>query len=181
MKILKMAVSGVLLTALMFPWSGKAAEDREPAPPPQSMENPSLSSAPNPALPRYRPPMGAMPGCLLKGGSRGGKEFPVLQVLAPNHVGQTRYKQPVVYWYLSKVTTYPIEFTLVDSRAIQPIIETRLRPPTQAGVQRISLRDYGVSLDESVPYRWFVTLMIDPSNPSKDVTAGAIIERTDYF
>ncbi len=182
MKPLKMAVSGVLLVALMLPWSGKAAEDslKEPAPPPQSLENPNPPSVQSPAMPLYRAPKGSVPGGRLKGSIRGGKDFPVLQVLAPNHVGLTRQRQPILYWYISKVTKYPIEFTLVDSRAIQPLIETRLRPPTQAGVQRISLRDYGVNLDEDVPYRWFVTLIIDPSNPSKDVTAGAIIERVDY-
>ena len=31
-----------------------------------------------------------------------------------------------------------------------------------------------------MPYRWFVTLVVDPSNPSKDITAGGIIERVDY-
>jgi hypothetical protein len=182
MRRLGLAVSGILLLALVLPWLGNAAEERlkEPASPPQGLENPEPPSVQNPAMPLYRAPKGSVPGGRLKGGIRAGKDVPVLQVLAPNHVGLTRQRQPVLYWYISKVSKYPIEFTLVDSRAMEPLIETRLRQPTVPGVQYIRLKDYDVSLEPGVPYRWFVTLVVDDLNPSKDIVAGAIIERVDF-
>ena len=172
----------VLLLVLIVPWLGKAAEDRVMEPPPthQSLENPNFRSMPDPKMPLYRPPKGSVPGGRLKGSTRGGTDLPVLQVLAPNHVGLTRQQHPVLYWYLSKVTKYPVEFTLVDSRAMDPIIETRLRQPSEAGIQQIRLKDFDVSLEPGVPYRWFVTLVVDPFNASRDFIAGAIIERVDY-
>ncbi|HEY3197304.1 MAG TPA: DUF928 domain-containing protein [Nitrospirales bacterium] len=180
MKRLKIVASLVAWTALVLPSHIGAADDPAQRPPAaQSLEKADVKSSP--AIPLYRPPKGSVPGGRLKGGNRGGKDFPVIQVLAPNHVGLTRLKQPTLYWYLSKLTTYPLEFTFVDSRAIQPIIEVRLPQPSEPGVQRIGLRDYGIVMDSAVPYRWFVTLVVDPSNPSKDITAGAIVERIDYL
>ena len=185
MKPLNIAVSGVLLVllmVLMLPWSGKTAEGpiKEPAPLSQGLEDSNLSKVPSPAMPLYRAPKGSVPGGRLKGGTRGGKDFPVIQVLAPNHVGWTRQSQPVLYWYISKVTQYPVEFTLVDSRAMEPVIEIRLHQPTAPGIQAIRLKDYDVSLEAGVPYRWFITLVIDSLNPSRDLTAGAVIERFNY-
>jgi hypothetical protein len=181
MRPLKIAVLLMMSVTLMLPLLVEAAEDpTPPSPPSQNLDKADIKSSPRMELPIYRPPKGIVPGGRLKGGSRGGKDFPVVQVLAPNHVGLTRLSQPVLYWYLSKVTSYPLEFTLVDSRAIQPIVEISLPQPKEPGVQRILLRDYGVALDPGVPYRWFVTLVVDASNPSKDITAGGIIERVDY-
>jgi Domain of Unknown Function (DUF928) len=179
MKRLRIVASLVAWTALMLPCHNMAADDQAQQPPrTQSLDKADVKSSQ--AMPLYRPPKGTVPGGRLKGGNRGGKDFPVIQVLAPNHVGLTRKKQPTLYWYLSKRTTYPLEFTFVDSRAIQPIIEVGLPQPSEAGVQRIRLRDYGALMETGVPYRWFVTLVVDPSNSSKDITAGAIIERVDY-
>jgi hypothetical protein len=101
----------------------------------------------------------------------------MLSVLAPDHTGLTAQEQPSLYWYLSESTTYPVEFTIRDDRAIQPLIERRLRSPTQPGVQRVRLADYGVRLSLGVPYRWFVALVVDPDNRSRDMLAGGTVER----
>jgi hypothetical protein len=98
-------------------------------------------------------------------------------VLAPDHTGLTAQEQPALYWYLSKPTTYPIEFTLRDDRAIQPLIEKRLKGPIQPGLQRVRLADYGIRLSPGVPYRWFVALVVDPDNRSRDILSGGTIER----
>jgi hypothetical protein len=97
-------------------------------------------------------------------------------VLAPDHLGLTKSKLPVLYWYLSKPTELPVEFSLVDSRAIAPILEVRLPSPHEAGVHAIRLSDYKVSLVPGVPYRWFVSLIRDPEASSRDIVAGAVFE-----
>jgi hypothetical protein len=162
-------------------WGVAANEKGTPPLPTEVLEKSDAQGLPSALIPLYRPPKGSIPGGRLKGGIRGSKDAPVLQVLAPNHVGLTRDKQPTLYWYLCKQSPYPIEFTLVDSRTIPPVVETRLAHPTELGVQRIRLQDYSVNLEEGVPYRWFVSLIVDPSNASKDITAGAIIERVSYI
>ena len=159
------------------------AADEQAAQPLQREKLDKIESKPVPSatMPLYRPPQGRIPGGRLKGGLRGGKDAPIVQVLAPDHVGLTRHKQPTLYWYLSKPSPYPIEFTFVDSRTIPPVVETQLPPPPEVGVQALRLKDFGVSLEVGVPYRWFISLVVDRSNPSKDITAGAIIERVSYL
>jgi hypothetical protein len=168
----------ILILALSFP-QGNGAEEA-------AVQSPEVKAAVsatviNPAMPLYNPPKGSVAGGRFSDGSaRGSHDIPTLMVLAPNHVGLTKHKQPTLYWYLSRPTTYSIEFTLVDSREIAPLLEIRLNSPKGAGIHAIRLSDYGISLAPGVPYRWFVTVMRDREPSSRDVVTGAIVERVDY-
>src|SRR5438094_828534 len=91
-----------------------------------------------PALPVYKPRKDNAPRGRIDGESCGGPTGDmVLRVLAPDHVGFTVKSEPTLYWYLSKVTTIPVEFTLVDTRKISPVVEKSLPAPRQPGVQKI--------------------------------------------
>jgi Domain of Unknown Function (DUF928) len=103
--------------------------------------------------------------------------MPILSALAPDHTGLTVQEQPAVYWYLAAVTSYPVEFTIIDDRAILPLVETRISGPLQPGVQRVRMADYGMRLSVGVPYRWSVALVVDPDSRSRDNIAGGAIER----
>lgn len=131
-------------------------------------------------IPVYKPRRQSMPKGRVGGGIRGG-DGPALYVLAPDHVGFTKDEQPSLFWYLSKTTALPLEFTLIDSRAVKPILETRLNAPDQPGVRRISLKDLGVKLEPGVQYKWFVTLVLGPEASSKDVVVGGTIERIPFI
>jgi len=128
--------------------------------------------------PVYQPPQRGTPGGRVGGSSRGIEDkLPMLSVLAPDHTGLTVQEQPSLYWYLSKTTTHPFEVTIIEDRAIQPLLETRISTPIEPGVQRVRLADHGMRLSPGVPYRWFVALVVDPDNRSRDVLAGGTIER----
>jgi hypothetical protein len=71
-------------------------------------------------------------------------------------------------------------FTMLDSRGIRPLVEQSLATPVHPGFQCVNLHDYGVDLKEQEPYRWFVTLVLDPHRPSRDVVAGGMIERVAF-
>ena len=131
-------------------------------------------------VPVYKPRRQSIPKGRVGGGIRGG-DGPALYVLAPDHVGFTKEEQPALFWYQSKTTSLPLDFTLIDSRAIKPVLETRLRAPDQPGVQRISLKDLGIRLEPGVQYKWFVTLVLGPEASSKDVVAGGTIERIPFI
>jgi hypothetical protein len=126
----------------------------------------------------YKPPMRGAPA----GGGRVGAavrgengDNPALLVLAPDHVGVTSQKQPVLYWYISKPTTGRIEFTLNDELRGKTVVRADLPSPKQAGIQEIRFSDYKAELAAGVVYQWFVTLEIDPSQPAKDVYYGGSI------
>jgi hypothetical protein len=134
------------------------------------------------AAPVYKPPLRGAPGGRVGGGTRGtggGREVFVLSVLAPDHTGLTMQEQPSLYWFISSVASSPVELTVMDPRATQPVLEVRIPSPVQRGVHRIRLADHGVRLSPGVAYRWYVAVVPDPDRRSKDILAGGTIERVE--
>jgi Domain of Unknown Function (DUF928) len=178
MRCAKMA-AWIILGGLTFviPWASGAWDDQSGQPRRQGIPLQSERSAAAADMPEYIPPVRSAPGGRVGGSTRGPGTPPTLSALAPDHTGLTIQEQPALYWYLSKPTTYPIEFTIIDDRAIQPLAERRLSGSLQPGVQRVRLADYGMRLSVGVPYRWSVALVVDPDNRSRDIIAGGAIER----
>jgi len=127
--------------------------------------------------PVYKPPLRGSPAGRVGGGTRGmtERESFSLQVLAPDHIGYTVHDQPSLYWYVSKAIPHPIELTVIERNAVDPLIEKVVKGPERGGIQAIRLADYGVHLRRNVTYKWFVTLVTDPNHRSKDIMAGGII------
>ena len=131
-------------------------------------------------VPIYNPPSRGAPGGRIGGGTRGGgQNVFVLSVLAPDHSGFTTSEQPSLYWFISKPTSLPVELTVMDPQGVNPILETQLPPPTNAGIQRVQLAEYNVHLAPGTAYRWFVAVVPDADRRSKDILAGGAIERVD--
>jgi Domain of Unknown Function (DUF928) len=178
MKCVKMAAWGALAAlTLTIALSRVALGDQQGKPGRQVVESQSQRSAADADTPVYKPPLRSAPGGRVGGSTRGIGSPPTLSVLAPDHTGLTTQEQPSLYWYLSKPTTYPIELTIIDDQAVKPLLERRLSSTLQPGMQRVRLADYGVRLSLGVPYRWFVALVVDPDNRSRDIIAGGAIER----
>lgn len=131
----------------------------------------------------YHPPHGLgapSAGRRVGGGTRGtNKSIPVLSVLAPGHVGLTIREQPDLYWFASHVVNDPVEFTLMLEKGDTPLVERRLAVPAHAGVQRVSLSEFGVKLMLGERYNWSIALVLDPKRRSKDILAMGIIERVE--
>lgn len=133
------------------------------------------------SLPLYKPPVRGSVARRIESGTRGTEDTaPSLFVLAPDgHVGLTLQEQPSLFWYLSEDSKVPVEVTLIDSQGINPLIETQLSPPLQAGVQRIRLVDYQVRLAPKELYQWSVALIPDTGSRSQDVLSSGFIERIE--
>jgi hypothetical protein len=99
-------------------------------------------------------------------------------VLAPDHSALTENEQPDLYWYVSKPISTAITFTLSDGGP-NPLVEQTLAPPFDAGIHRVRLADVDVRLASGKQYRWFVSIVSDPKRRSRDILAGATIERTE--
>lgn len=114
----------------------------------------------------------------IEGGRRGpeGGE-PLILPLVPDHVGLTIASQPVLFWYLSQPTSSAVMFVLVDTRSIEVVHDITLSPHPHSGVQRVSFKDLGISLERNVEYRWYITLVVDPKHPSRDIVSGGMIQR----
>ncbi len=99
-------------------------------------------------------------------------------VLAPAEIALTTRAQPVLYWYLSRTTDERIDLTLTDDEAIDPLLETTLSAPIEAGIHAIDLEALGIALEPGRVYSWSVAIVKDPSRRSTDVLVEGLIERT---
>src|SRR5262249_5614517 len=79
-----------------------------------------------------------------------------LVAMAPDDIGLTVQKSPVLYFFISPAIDLPIRFTLIDSRKITPEVDVRLKSPTRPGLWAIRLEDYHLMLKEEVEYSWYV-------------------------
>ena len=128
----------------------------------------------------YTPPKRGAPGGREGAGTRGLKTLPTLAVLTPkDHTGLTVQEQPVLYWYLSQETQHPVDLILTDRQSVKPLLQTRLHPPLQPGIQLVRLADYNIRLAPGVAYKWSVSLVTDPSQHSRDIVTAGTIERID--
>lgn len=148
----------------------KGAADKSP----REQKGPAIAK---PAQLLYKPPLRGAPAGRVGGGTRGvsERESFSLSVLVPDHAGLTVSDQPQLYWYISKATTHPVELTVIEKNAVNPILEKVVAAPERGGIQAVRLADYGVHLRQGVPYKWFVTLVTDRQQRSKDILAGGII------
>ncbi|MCP5149110.1 MAG: DUF928 domain-containing protein [Chromatiales bacterium] len=126
----------------------------------------------------YAPPMRGAPATRLGGGTRGTSDAPdALAVLAPEHTGLTTSGQPSLVWYAGQPITVPVEITVVDPDAIDPTLAVTLSPPIEPGVHVVDLAARGVTLEPDREYQWFVAMVLDPAQRSRDVVAGAAVRR----
>ncbi|MEX0829815.1 MAG: DUF928 domain-containing protein [Nitrospirales bacterium] len=127
--------------------------------------------------PLYQPPRRGAPGGRVGGGTRGPSPgLPLLYALVPDHVAVTAHEQPPLVWYLSKATTLPLEFTVIEGIGVVPLLEAPLSSPVEAGIHMISLGEYDLKFEQGKTYQWFVSLIPDSARRSKDIIAGGMLE-----
>ena len=150
------------------------------APADQGVQAPS-SQVEESSLPIYTPRNKTMPRARVGGGMRGtdGKD-PEIVALVPDHVGLTVKQAPSLNWFLSKPTSLPMRFTLIDTRSVKPLYERPIPTPDHAGIHSLNLKDLGVALESDVQYRWYISAIRNPDSPSQDIVAGGIIERCEF-
>ena len=125
----------------------------------------------------YKPPLRGAPARRVGGATRGsGDSDLVLNVLAPDQTGLTTQAQPTLYWYASRPTNTLIELTLISDTAEVPVLSKNLQV-TPGGVQAIDLVSYGVTLALDTEYEWFVSVVTNTNQRSKDMTSGGTVRR----
>ena len=182
MKYVTTVLASTIVTGFLLGISVNGfSQDAKPGQPTdQNLKDQSKKPEAPAPVPVYTPPKRGAPGGRIGGATRGiQREVFLLSVLAPDHSGFTTSEQPSLYWFISKSTSLPVELTVMDPQGVQPILETRIPAPVEAGVHRIRLSDYNVRLASGAAYRWFVSVVPDADRRSKDITAGGAIERVE--
>jgi hypothetical protein len=125
---------------------------------------------------KYTPPSMGKPGGRVGGGTRGtGAADLFLAAIVPDHAGMTAKRQPALCWYISRPTNTRIEITVDDGKSVKPILETRIESLAGDGMNCLNLSQFGINLQPQVEYQWFVAIIPDPEQRSKDVVSGGII------
>jgi hypothetical protein len=104
--------------------------------------------------------------------------LPTVDIIAPDgHSGLTTNAAPTLYFYVSRPVTYPTRLTISAPGQPAPVIETNIPLPQAAGIYAIRLGDYRVRLDPGVVYTCSLSIIINPSAPSRDIVASASLLR----
>lgn len=181
MKLFRVARRLVALFCLLSPSISEAEDERQEK---QKDQKGGEQGEQRPVEQRevvYTPPSPSMmskPGGRVGGSSRGSEAGDLtLFVLAPeDHTGLTTQEQPLLYWYLSRPTSFSIMFTFITDQSDKPLVEKFLTVLPHLDLQRVRLADYGVRLLPGVHYQWSITLVVDPEHSSKNLLAGGAIE-----
>jgi hypothetical protein len=129
----------------------------------------------------WKPHVVGAPAERVGGAVRGSSDLATPMALVPNQLGLTSKSAPSLFWHLDGATPEGVEivFTLVDEEGEIPLVETGLKPPTRAGVQRVRLADYGVELEPGQPYTWSVALVPDMEDRAQDRISLGLLQRTE--
>lgn len=120
--------------------------------------------ASDPAQISYVPPLLGSADVVVGGGSRGAQYGEqALCALAPMQVGVTHRASPTLYWFSSLALEQGPELQLVDLATNQVLLEHQLAA-SDAGIQRLVLRDFGVMLVQGRNYRWSLSLPVENTN-----------------
>ena len=143
---------------------------------------PGAPGAETSTVPAYKPPARGVPGGRVGGASRGTvKEtvaLPKIELLAPDrHAGQTTSAIPTLYFYVSQPVAWPIQFTISAPARPDPVIEVNIPSPQRAGIYAVRTADYHIQLQPGVVYTWSISVILNPTAPSRDIVASASLLR----
>jgi hypothetical protein len=131
------------------------------------------------ALPTYVPPMRGSPNARVSGASRGGPlvDVPHLEVLAPDHAGETLQEQPTFFWSTSRAIDGKVELAISAIATQRVLYKTTIAGPKAAGIYAFSLNGTPARLDVGSEYRWSVTTLVEGSDASHTVTVSGLVKR----
>ncbi len=113
-------------------------------------------------------------------GTRGGCEQAkdvYLQLLVPkDHVALTTTEHPAFLFYLSKLPTLPVHFTLIEVGKPEPILKKQVKVD-QPGVVQLVLPTNVPKLRKNKQYQWTVSLICNQKHPAENIYAQAKFER----
>jgi hypothetical protein len=102
---------------------------------------------------------------------------PGVRVLAPLQIGLTIMAQPVLYWHLDQPTPHAMEITVMEVGGVTPLVRESLAGPVAAGLHAFRLAGQNKRLEIGKEYEWFVAVILDPAQRSKDSVASGGLAR----
>jgi len=88
---------------------------------------------------------------------------------------------PTLNWSTNKAVSGTFVFKMGETPNknwdfVKPLIDETFELSVQEGAQTLPLTDYKVTLKEGVEYEWFLSLVCDAENRSKDIIVGGTVQ-----
>lgn len=136
----------------------------------------------------FPPPEDGLPGRRVGGGTRGGPmyvcppEVQNLTALIPEKThGRTVWEHPTFLVYVPPLSEAKrMQFTILEfasDGSYEEVYIQKFRTAWTGGVMRVSLPNYGPSLEVGKHYYWDFSISCNPEDPSGDVLVSGWIER----
>lgn len=171
-------ISGLIILATGLPSTVWGQSQNPPSLPSAGSSAITASASASPTPPVYRPPLRGMPFSREGGATRGLDSKSIkITALVPEHTALTTQSQPCLFYHLSQSVDAPVEVTIIDDNAVEPLWQTLIAPPVSAGIHNFCMKDGGYRLESGKVYKWFVAIVADPEHRSRDIVAGGAIER----
>lgn len=107
----------------------------------------------------FVPPVDGAPAERIGAGTRGSNaRGERLKLIVPLGGGITKSPSPVLYWWIASPYKGKLEFKLDRDGADAPLLDSAEDVSLEAGLNTLSLGDFGVRLQEGDIYRWSLTL-----------------------
>lgn len=164
----------ISLTIALFPYDAAIGTEKDDGKNKSQNSSRQLKSSPTKMV--YQPPLRGAPASRVGAGARGEDTDTRLYVLTPDHTGLTQQQQPILYWYVSKPIDVNLEFAIIKDSNLKTIFEKKYKIKKDAGIQKVSLADHAVKLQPNTEYQWFVTIIGDKDQRSKDTVASGMIK-----
>ena len=131
------------------------------------------------ALPTYVPPRRGSPNARVSGASRGAPlvGLPRLDVLAPDHVGETLQEQPTFFWSTSRPIDGKVELAIGAVATGNVLYKTTIQGPKAAGIYAFSLTGTNARLELNSEYRWSVTTIVEGTDESHTIAVSGLVKR----
>lgn len=131
------------------------------------------------AVPTYVPPMRGSPNARISGATRGAPlvGLPHLDVLAPDHVGETLQEQPNFYWSTSRAIDGKIELAISEVPSGRVLYKTTAAGPGAAGIYAFSLAGTNARLEPGAEYRWSVTTIVQGAEEAHTIAVSGLVKR----
>jgi hypothetical protein len=151
-----------------------------PSQPPQEESPPSLpspadSSSPDNSLPYRAPDLPSQATRVVVDEHEPGKEPLYLSVLSPDHIGLTMFEQPALFWFISQLSSQPVDVMITDEGNTQRLLDVRMLPPIRPGIHKVELKDYGIRLQHNMTYQW--KIILQGNTPGTSYTTSGWIMR----
>lgn len=107
----------------------------------------------------FMPPVDGAPAERIGAGTRGSNaRGERLKLIVPLGGGITKSPSPVLYWWIAAPYQGKLQFKLDRDGSDSPLLDSAEDVSLQAGLNTLSLGDFGVRLQEGDIYRWSLTL-----------------------